>query len=131
MRKSVLPWLACVIAALIAIPAFASGAAVRGERTAPTVASAPVAAPTVTFKTASAPAAGVADAAYLVVNQEFIVVGGEPGDTEVFINAGEKVTWTQGDNDGTHNVEFNVEQPNSCVQLEGFPTGHQHDGARA
>ena len=68
------------------------------------------------------PPPGVADAAYLVVNQEFIVVGGEPGDTEVFvINAGEKVTWTQGDNDGTHNVEFKSEQPNSCVQPEGFP----------
>ena len=53
MRKSVLPWLACVIAALIAIPAFASGAALRGEPTAPARPSAPAAPPTVTWENAA------------------------------------------------------------------------------
>ena len=50
-----MPWLACALIALVAIPAFASGAVLRSSAPAePTVASAPVAAPTVTFKTTSA-----------------------------------------------------------------------------
>ncbi len=76
MRKSVLPWLACVIAALIAIPAFASGAATVVEPPTPAP-SAPVAAPTVTFGRIRAPALGAADGAFLVKDNFFQNAGGD------------------------------------------------------
>src|SRR5690242_17758589 len=113
MRKSVLPWLACAVIALIAIPAFASGAAPRG---APTQSTGPAPAPTVTFKTTSASA----DQHIIVGDGFFQDAAGDQGDNSVSINAGEKVTFTQGEDvyQG-HNAVFSGPQPSSCVQLTG------------
>jgi plastocyanin len=116
MRKSVLPWLACALVALVAIPALASGAASRSA--APSVKSALAPAATVKFKTASASAA---DGTILVEDNFFQDADGDPGDSEISINAGEKVSFIQQDGHQPHNVLFTGAQPASCTQLTGQP----------
>ncbi|MBE2314543.1 Ig-like domain repeat protein [Solirubrobacter sp. CPCC 204708] len=128
MRKSVLPWLACVIVALIAIPAFASGAAVRNAPVPTSAPQPPAAAPTVTFKTSAAEtgftaaAAPEADQAFLVRDNFFQDASGDdPQDNRVTINAGEKVSFAQLQAGMPHNVAFSNAQPTSCTQLTGNP----------
>ncbi len=123
-RKTVLPWLACVIAALIAIPAFASGAVARGGAVPPPVPSTPAAEATVTFGSAyAAPArSGVADGAFLIKDNYFQnAAGTDPQDNVVEINAGEKVSFSQIETHQPHNVAFVGVPPTSCTQLTGDP----------
>src|SRR6478609_8846701 len=97
MRKSVLPWLACALIAVIVIPALAWGAPARDPR----------------------PANGgfiVGDNFYRDVNAS------APDDNSVTINPGETVTFTYPDvpaNDSVHNVVFDDgAQPTTCTQTE-------------
>ncbi len=111
MRKSALPWLACLLVALIVVPTWASAAA-------PQPAPAPAAAPAakVTF-----PASAYADAAFVAHDYYFQDAAGDVDDNEVTIAAGERVTFTAPSGVSPHNAVFVGAQPTSCTQTSGNP----------
>ena|SRR5690349_16438696 len=101
MRKSVLPWLACAIIALIVVPALAWSAPARDPQ----------------------PSTPKADAAFTVGDFYFVdAAGSAPEDNSVTINVGDSVTFTyakNGLNNSVHNVDFSADtQPASCSQSE-------------
>src|SRR5690242_17673241 len=99
MRKSVLPWLACAVIAVIVVPALAWGAPARDPQ----------------------PANG----AFKIGDNYYAdVAGATLEDNSVTINPGEKVTFDYPGDDGSgpHNVVFDDAQPTSCTQTSGEPT---------
>src|SRR3954462_15974327 len=99
MRKSVLPWLACALIAVVVVSALAWWGPGRGPQSR-------------------------ANGAFLVGDNYYVDTNGSgPADTTGTINPGEKATFTYTGDDGSgpHNDLFDDAQPSSYIQTEGDP----------
>jgi plastocyanin len=88
------PWIACALIALFAVPTLAAGSS-----------------------DVKAPANG----AFLVFDEGFRDVAGDPGDTDVTVAVGETVTWSYPAGNEAHNVVFDAGQMSGCQGLPNAP----------